>query len=251
MSTIFIIILLISIPLFLLLCVLGFRCRLRQDDVPEEETRFLPRDDRFDEQLRGKMLNHLMNQSREEEGEIRIQIDQDEIRPFDYDSSNEVDSLNFADGTKFQVYDPVCFQKICSHFNYKTADFLDAFSQPLQLGPSNGKSSSIFLYTACNRFLFKTTRGDEGQNLLNLLEEYLAHLEENHESILPRYLALVSMDQNQVEDEVFAPGKYTFVLIANWFYTDFFPVLKFDFKVSFFNLIIHRVVGWVARVSPF
>ncbi|KAJ3323903.1 hypothetical protein HDU76_013521, partial [Blyttiomyces sp. JEL0837] len=55
---------------------------------------------------------------------------------------------------------------------------------------SAGKSDAVFFSTHDDRFLFKTLRGSEPENLKSFLPDFLSHISRYPDTLLPRYLGL-------------------------------------------------------------
>jgi hypothetical protein len=142
---------------------------------------------------------------------------------------------------KFVQHESGRFERIRAHFGYSSSVLAMALRRPLEIEISPGKSASsilqihlVFLHTHCKKFLFKTLQGDEPKSLCEFMSDYQEYLLAHPNSMLPRYLGLYSierLDYFDVNISLF-DNKSTFVLMANWFDTDLFPILRFDFKGS-------------------
>ncbi|KAJ3105392.1 Phosphatidylinositol 5-phosphate 4-kinase type-2 alpha [Phlyctochytrium planicorne] len=135
-------------------------------------------------------------------------------------------------------------------FGYSTEAIRRSLSNPCLAELTEGKSESVFLKTSDGKFLFKTVRGNEADNLKHILPDYLAYCQKNHDTFLPKYLGLYSFEivsrpssGNFQSSYSSLPTKddailsaltrhFTVVLMANVFDSDLPIHRKFDFKGS-------------------
>ncbi|KAI8348922.1 hypothetical protein B0O80DRAFT_461390 [Mortierella sp. GBAus27b] len=91
---------------------------------------------------------------------------------------------------------PMVFQTIRDQFNYTLADLDEALSQPMTVMKTPGKSDAIFFASHNHgRFLLKTLRGAEPENLKGFLSDYLAHVQKHPNTLLPRYLGMYTFER--------------------------------------------------------
>lgn len=191
-------------------------CEEDAQDLEQAEESIFQEQNQFLEVFRRNVLRILQQEF------VSIQIDEE------YEITVELSAQ-----CTFKAHENNSFKRIRNRFGYTVEDFQFALSKPLVAQESNGKSKSIFLYTACKRFIFKATRRREHKNLIEWLPEYLTHLLDYPNSLLPRYLGLYTLEQSDCSDPVFSLGSYNFVMMHNWFYVaqEISPIVKFDFKV--------------------
>ncbi|KAG0351656.1 Phosphatidylinositol 5-phosphate 4-kinase type-2 alpha, partial [Gamsiella multidivaricata] len=97
---------------------------------------------------------------------------------------------------KFTDHAPLVFQAIRERFNYTLADMDEALSQPMAVMKTPGKSDAIFFASHNHgRFLLKTLRGAEPENLKGFLGDYLAHIQKHPNTLLPRYLGMYTFER--------------------------------------------------------
>ncbi|KAJ3249413.1 Phosphatidylinositol 4-phosphate 5-kinase type-1 alpha [Chytriomyces hyalinus] len=116
-----------------------------------------------------------------------------------------------------------------------------------RISKSAGKSNSVFMETLDGRFLFKTLRGAEGDNLRKFLPHYFEHIQAHKGTLLPRYMGLFSFEppQNHLFQVPESPTSanydpirailskpFTVVMMANVLDTRLPVQVKFDFKGS-------------------
>ena len=66
-----------------------------------------------------------------------------------------------------------------------------------QAGEGAGKSGSFFFFSHDNRFLIKTLKGAEKKILLNMLDDYIDHIEKtNNKSLLARIYGIFTVKTN-------------------------------------------------------
>ena len=83
----------------------------------------------------------------------------------------------------------------------KSFDLESNIKQVFKAGQGSGQSGSFFFYSKDNRFLIKTLRGDEKQNLVDMLDDYIQHLiDQNGKSLLSKIYGLF-----EIQTEYFAP----------------------------------------------
>jgi len=97
---------------------------------------------------------------------------------------------------RFTDHAPMVFQAIREQFNYTLADMDEALSQPMTVMKTPGKSDAIFFASHNHgRFLLKTLRGAEPENLKGFLSDYLAHIQKYPNTLLPRYLGMYTFER--------------------------------------------------------
>ncbi|KAJ9065045.1 hypothetical protein DSO57_1023926 [Entomophthora muscae] len=98
---------------------------------------------------------------------------------------------------RFTDHAPVAFRLIRRSFGYTLGDFDKALSVPFgSVTATAGKSEAIFFLTQNNaKFMFKTLRNSEPDNLKALLPEYLEHIRRNPNTLLPRYLGMYTFER--------------------------------------------------------
>ncbi|TPX72970.1 hypothetical protein SpCBS45565_g00371 [Spizellomyces sp. 'palustris'] len=169
---------------------------------------------------------------------------------------------------KFTDHAPVAFKAVRNFFKYSFEEINASLSNPSKVDMSVGKSDAgmlhsytvketnitleysswfpVFFTTRDKRFLLKTLRGAEPDNLKQFLPDYLPYITKHPSTLLPRYLGLYTFERigqqsNGVsslsgsQDEAISlalAGKFTVVLMANVFDTDLEIHTKFDFKGS-------------------
>ncbi|KAJ3287154.1 Phosphatidylinositol 5-phosphate 4-kinase type-2 alpha [Borealophlyctis nickersoniae] len=146
---------------------------------------------------------------------------------------------------RFTDHAPVAFRAVRSRFGYGLDDISRAIEKACRVDMSQGKSDAVFFATHDRRFLFKTLRGSEPDNLKQFLPDYLAHITHYPATLLPRYLGLYTFERLSTfsspgggptvgnDDSAPALGsKFTVVLMAHVFDTDLEVHVKYDFKGS-------------------
>ncbi|KAF9939335.1 Phosphatidylinositol 5-phosphate 4-kinase type-2 alpha [Mortierella alpina] len=97
---------------------------------------------------------------------------------------------------KFIDHAPMVFHAIRERFHYTLADMDEALAQPMTVMKTPGKSDAIFFASHNHgRFLLKTLRGAEPENLKGFLSEYLAHIHKHPNTLLPRYLGMYTFER--------------------------------------------------------
>ncbi|KAG0047460.1 Phosphatidylinositol 5-phosphate 4-kinase type-2 alpha [Gryganskiella cystojenkinii] len=97
---------------------------------------------------------------------------------------------------KFTDHAPQVFHAIREQLNYTLADMDEALSSPMTVMRTQGKSDAIFFASHNHgRFLLKTLRGAEPENLKGFLVDYLAHIQKNPNTLLPRYLGMYTFER--------------------------------------------------------
>ncbi|KAG0206579.1 Phosphatidylinositol 5-phosphate 4-kinase type-2 alpha [Mortierella sp. GBA30] len=97
---------------------------------------------------------------------------------------------------KFTDHAPLVFHAIRERFHYTLADMDEALSQPMTVMKTPGKSDAIFFASHNHgRFLLKTLRKSEPENLKAFLSDYLAHIHKHPNTMLPRYLGMYTFER--------------------------------------------------------
>ncbi|KAF9926609.1 Phosphatidylinositol 5-phosphate 4-kinase type-2 alpha [Linnemannia zychae] len=97
---------------------------------------------------------------------------------------------------RFTDHAPLVFHAIRERFQYTLADMDEALSQPMTVMKTPGKSDAIFFASHNHgRFLLKTLRGAEPDNLKGFLSDYLAHIQKFPNTLLPRYLGMYTFEK--------------------------------------------------------
>ncbi|KAF8931840.1 Phosphatidylinositol 4-phosphate 5-kinase 9 [Dissophora ornata] len=97
---------------------------------------------------------------------------------------------------KFTDHAPLVFHAIRERFNYTLADMDEALSQPMTVMKTPGKSDAVFFASHNHgRFLLKTLRNAEPENLKGFLSDYLAHIQKYPNTLLPRYLGMYTFER--------------------------------------------------------
>ncbi|KAJ3034349.1 hypothetical protein HK097_004538, partial [Rhizophlyctis rosea] len=148
---------------------------------------------------------------------------------------------------RFTDHATVPFRAVRARFGYRFEDLERALGDGCRYEASEGKSDAVFFSTHNKRFLFKTLRGAEPENLKAFLPEYLSHVSRYPSTLLPRYLGLYTFERLSVhgvhhgranatsppDDNTLTLGnKFTIVCMANVFDTPLEIHSKFDFKGS-------------------
>ncbi|TPX56680.1 hypothetical protein PhCBS80983_g04340 [Powellomyces hirtus] len=155
---------------------------------------------------------------------------------------------------RFTDHAPVAFKAVRGLFDYTFSELDESLARAFTVEMSAGKSDSIFFSTHNSRFLLKTLRGSELDNLKSFLPTYISHIIQHPATFLPRYLGLYTFErisntsptgsttpgrqqpqqsQNQATNVEDALGnRFTVVLMAHAFDTDLDISAKYDFKGS-------------------
>ncbi|KAG0323292.1 Phosphatidylinositol 5-phosphate 4-kinase type-2 alpha, partial [Podila horticola] len=97
---------------------------------------------------------------------------------------------------KFTDHAPLVFQAVRERFQYTLQDLDEALSQPMTVMRTPGKSDAVFFVSNNHgRFLLKTLRGSEPENLRNFLSDYMAHIHKHPNTLLPRYLGMYTFEK--------------------------------------------------------
>ena len=147
---------------------------------------------------------------------------------------------------------PLPFLALREAFDFSLATLEQELIAPLMVNATEGKSDAVFLESKTKKFLFKSLRGVESDNLKSFLPHYLEFVEANPDTLLPRYLGMYTFEfvskrlsspasngYSNVHDRSsssslasFLNGKTTFILMANVFGTSAGIDKRFDFKGS-------------------
>ncbi|KAJ3152218.1 Phosphatidylinositol 5-phosphate 4-kinase type-2 alpha [Geranomyces variabilis] len=157
---------------------------------------------------------------------------------------------------RFTDHAPVAFKAVRALFNYSFSELDKALAKHFSVEMSAGKSDSIFFTTHNARFLLKTLRGSELDNLKQFLPAYVGHIIQWPDTLLPRYLGLYSFERisgagaeasganGGASPTVAASGatlaavddalgtRFSVVLMAHAFDTQLDICAKYDFKGS-------------------
>ncbi|KAF9167905.1 Phosphatidylinositol 5-phosphate 4-kinase type-2 alpha [Actinomortierella ambigua] len=97
---------------------------------------------------------------------------------------------------RFIDHAPQVFRVIRQRFGYELSDLDEALAEPFTVMTTPGKSDAIFFASHNNgRFLLKTLRGAEPENLKQLLPDYVEHLQKHPNTLLPRYLGMFTFER--------------------------------------------------------
>ncbi|KAG0015649.1 Phosphatidylinositol 4-phosphate 5-kinase 9 [Podila clonocystis] len=97
---------------------------------------------------------------------------------------------------KFTDHAPLVFQAVRDRFHYTLQDLDEALSQPMTVMRTPGKSDAVFFVSHNHgRFLLKTLRGSEPENLKSFLSDYMAHIHKHPNTLLPRYLGMYTFEK--------------------------------------------------------
>ncbi|KAF9135153.1 Phosphatidylinositol 4-phosphate 5-kinase 9 [Mortierella sp. 14UC] len=114
---------------------------------------------------------------------------------FNVDQVHEWNIPSFG-RVKFTDHAPLVFHAIRERFHYTLADMDEALSQPMTVMKTPGKSDAIFFASHNHgRFLLKTLRGAEPDNLKGFLSDYLGHIHKHPNTLLPRYLGMYTFEK--------------------------------------------------------
>ncbi|KAJ3177964.1 WD repeat-containing protein 78 [Gaertneriomyces sp. JEL0708] len=146
---------------------------------------------------------------------------------------------------KFVDHAPLAFKAVRRAFGYSHDELAEALDGSCKLELSEGKSDSIFFLTQNRKFLFKTLRGSEPENLKSILPDYISHIGKYPSTLLPRYLGMYTFERvtghqrresngtaGATPAEAALGSRFTVVLIATVFDTPLEVHAKFDFKGS-------------------
>ena len=79
----------------------------------------------------------------------------------------------------------------------KSLSLDDNRNMVFQAGEGAGKSGSFFFFSHDNQFLIKTLKGAEKRILLNMLDDYIDHIEKtNNKSLLARIYGIFTVKTN-------------------------------------------------------
>ncbi|GBG28768.1 Phosphatidylinositol-4-phosphate 5-kinase, putative [Hondaea fermentalgiana] len=97
-----------------------------------------------------------------------------------------------ADEPLQSIYAPVAMRKLRAHFGIAEDFFCESlFEHELKMrSDTGGRSDSLFFFSADRHFVVKTVPKAEMILLRRMLPDYFAHMMENMDSLLPRFLAL-------------------------------------------------------------
>ncbi|KAI9597785.1 hypothetical protein BDF19DRAFT_284915 [Syncephalis fuscata] len=104
---------------------------------------------------------------------------------------------------RFTDHCPQVFADLRRRFGVQLSEIDEALRNPFeQVTRTSGKSEAIFFATDAGektsprrKFLFKTLRGSEPENLKSFLPRYLTHVRQNPDTLLPRYLGMFTFER--------------------------------------------------------
>ncbi|KAI8819130.1 uncharacterized protein EV422DRAFT_118822 [Fimicolochytrium jonesii] len=165
---------------------------------------------------------------------------------------------------RFTDHAPLPFKALRTLFGYSFDELNESLARAFSVEMTAGKSESVFFETHNNRYLLKTLRGAEMENLRSFLPAYISYILDNPGTLLPRYLGLYTFERlttvngpasyssgagpngrsfgasgkhlhqqyqsSQIDDAL--GTRFTVVLMAHVFDTDLEIAAKFDFKGS-------------------
>lgn len=99
-----------------------------------------------------------------------------------------------------------------------------------EAGEGAGKSGNFFFFTFDNKYLIKTMTDGDVENLLEILDKYIAHLEENPDSLLARYYGMF-----RVKTPFFSPQYFVLMKNVSQFQDPSKELYKFDLKGSTYS----------------
>eukprot|EP00929_Paragymnodinium_shiwhaense_P110067 TRINITY_DN76783_c0_g1_i1.p1 TRINITY_DN76783_c0_g1~~TRINITY_DN76783_c0_g1_i1.p1 ORF type:complete len:474 (-),score=89.72 TRINITY_DN76783_c0_g1_i1:55-1476(-) len=142
-----------------------------------------------------------------------------------------------VDGKKtlLEEYAPVLFETVRESFGINEAQHQIVLGgrdgwkdmRYIDVGDAAGKSSAWFLIVGCQRYMLKTCLEKEAKLLLQVLPDYLRHVRERDNSLLPRFYGLYRIEQVDCES--------VFVVMGNVFAARHPIVARFDIKGSTHN----------------
>jgi len=155
------------------------------------------------------------------------------LTPIDYTYSYQF-IMNMKSGShrllKFKDFAPKVFYQIRDYFGVNDEDYLKSFEMDnLKAIKGEGKSGAFFIFTKDNQFILKTASQEERDFLWQILPDYLMHIKDNPDTLLPRYYGVYSMKHEGIG------GVVRFVIMQNIFCTPYAPEEKYDLKGSSFG----------------
>jgi len=142
---------------------------------------------------------------------------------------------------KFKDYCPLAFRWIRSFFGIKSPlEFLGSLcgyhvnklggndeeeGNPLRLMGTPGKSGSLFFFTEDMKYCIKTIPKHEAKLLRKILPPYVKHLNDNPNTLLPRFYGLYRVKPHR-------GSQVRFVVMSNLFATNLLIHERFDLKGS-------------------
>jgi hypothetical protein len=142
-------------------------------------------------------------------------------------------TFEFQDGViRLIEHCPIIFTHLRELFGIK--DVINHLESPLILMPSEGKSKSLFLKTKSQKYLFKTLRRSEPENLKKILKSYWNHFKRYPDSLLPKFLGLFTFHctKNEVDE---LGHEFTVVMFPN-----IFPKCGVDEQYDFKGALMGR-----------
>ena len=144
---------------------------------------------------------------------------------------------------KFKDYCPLVFRWVRAFFGITSPlDFLGSLcgyhvnkidgsasseeeGNPLRLMGTPGKSGSLFFFTQDMKYCIKTIPKHEAKLLRHILKPYVKHLQENPNTLLPRFFGLYRVKPHH-------GSQVRFVVMSNLFSTNLLIHERFDLKGS-------------------
>ena len=135
---------------------------------------------------------------------------------------------HFARTFKWKEYRPEVFQKLRDRWGVQPAEFMLSLcgDQALRELSSPGKSGSVFYISHDDKFLLKTMRKAEMENLKLWLHSYYKHVHDNPETLLPKFFGLYSIKA------IGSARKVRVIVMANLFASNHVIHRTFDLKGS-------------------
>jgi len=129
---------------------------------------------------------------------------------------------------KFKDFAPKVFAQIRNYFGVQDRELLGAFKtlENLKSIKGEGKSGAFFIFTKDRQFILKTCFKEERDFLWQILPEYLKHIRENPDTLLPRFYGVYSMKHEGIG------GVIRFVIMQNIFCSPYQPIEIYDLKGS-------------------
>jgi len=129
---------------------------------------------------------------------------------------------------KFKDFAPKVFAQIRNFFGVSHTELLKSFKtlENLKAIKGEGKSGAFFIFTKDRQFILKTALKEERDFLWQILPDYLKHIRENPDTLLPRFYGVYSMKHEGIG------GVIRFVIMQNIFSSPLQPTEIYDLKGS-------------------